>query len=275
MNIDDYEDFCELWIATQDTMAGGKKLSEAAIEMVFDDLEEYPLDIIRQCLKRHRKTAQFAPTVFDVTSMINESKGNKHLGVEEAWALAQLMFDESNMVIATPEIFSAWCVASDTDKYSAARAFKEKYAALIKTPSYPEWKNYGGCHVQTGGYPLPARLANPERINDLSDPLRIALNSRLALTQAPAMTAEKLIDQAAEKSNVINAQERWANVRASLYAPSPEKSRAELMREHHEAVKEASRLAIAELKRLHPDEFKKPAIEFAESQHVRQESANV
>lgn len=143
MNFDtDYRDFKEVWTNAHAVMAAGNKnFSEIAIESIFDDLEDYPLELIKQCVKRHRKTAQFAPTPFDIITMINESKGNKHLGVEEAWAIAQQLFDERATVIITNEIMTAYSVSQSLspDKTAMRMAFKEKYSELVKNATPAKW----------------------------------------------------------------------------------------------------------------------------------------
>jgi len=150
MKISDYSEFCELWQNTHDSMSAGKKINESAMIMIFEDLENYPLELIKQCLKHHRRAAQFAPTVFDIVQLMSINKP-KHIGAEEAWAKALPMLGNDNdSFIVTKEIIEAMTLAESLwesgDKFSAARAFKEKYAQLIKCDSSPVYYVSLGCN---------------------------------------------------------------------------------------------------------------------------------
>ena len=141
MTDNDFIPFCEVWTATHDVMPFGKVFNQKHMTMIFEDLENYPLDIIKQAIKRHRQTAKAAPTVNDIIELVNSLKP-RHIGVEEAWAKALPMLGNDNdSFIVTKEIIEAMALAESLwesgDKFSAARAFKEKYIQLTKCDSSP------------------------------------------------------------------------------------------------------------------------------------------
>ena len=270
MNFDkDYSGFKEVWTNAHAVMAGGNKtLSELAIESVFDDLEDYTLDLIRQCVKKHRKTMQFAPTPFDIISMINDLKGNKHIGVEEAWALAQGLFDENATVVITNEIMTAWGVAECVypDKVGARMAFKEKYLEIIKTAPEPKW-------WATQGDSREQRVAAISNAVDLGR-LTHDRASQLCLGyDKPVSTVAGLIESAAKKSNVIDAKSRWAGLSDSLKIPSIEKSKLQLAKEHGELVKKVSLEACEKLRRENPQAFAKSSVELIEQHDMELSNA--
>lgn len=251
----DFVPFCELWTATHDVMPFGKVFAQKHMVLIFEDLENFPLDIIKQAVKRHRQTAKAAPAVNDIIEIINDANGSKHLGVEEAWALAQNLFDENATVVITDEIMAAWGVAECVypDKIGARMAFKEKYLAIIKTAPEPKW-------WATQGDSREQRVSAISQAVDLGR-LTHERASQLCLGyDKPVATVSGLLESAVKKTNVIDAKEHWANIGNLLNAPPTEKSKTDLLKEHNEAVKEKSRIAIAELKRLHPEEFAKSEV---------------
>jgi len=140
----DFVPFCEVWTATHDVMPFGKVFAQKHMIMFFEDLENYPLDVIKQALAKHRKTAKAAPAVNDIIEIINNAHGSKHIGAEEAWAKALPMIGNDNdSFITTKEINEALSLAEPLylagDKFSSARAFKEKYSSLIKCDSRPDY----------------------------------------------------------------------------------------------------------------------------------------
>lgn len=251
MNLEQYDEFCELWIATHEAMAGGKSFSGAALEMIFEDLEEYPLEVIKAALRKFRKSEKFAPTPFDIITMIKAQYGLLHIGVEEAWAIAQGFADEHNTVIATPEIFAAWGIAENTDRYSQAKAFKEKYSELMKTESRPQWRVYEGSPMPVAGdYPRQPVLFNPERLKSLADYDRLAFNNRLALSAPPETTMKKLIEDANKKTgNVVDLQLRFAMLKEAINGGlSLKKSPKQLAKRHEKWIRKVAKQNIATLK---------------------------
>lgn len=140
MKTKDYSDFVDLWQATHESMAGGKKLSGLALEMIFEAFEDYEFEVIEKAIKHHMKTVQFAPTVYDIIELISKTQ-TQHVGVEEAWSIAQQLFDEKATVCVTDEILTAYEVSRPLypDKTAMRMAFKEKYSALMINPKPVVW----------------------------------------------------------------------------------------------------------------------------------------
>lgn len=246
----DFIPFCELWTATHDIMAGGKTFQQNHMIMIFGDLEDYPLDIIRQAVRQHRRIAKFAPTPNDIIDMIENAKGGNHLGAEEAWALAQGLYDESNTVIVTKEIMRAWVLASElgNDKFSASRAFKEKYSALIKTALDPVWFPTLGTNTELRKLAfesaVSAKRLTQERVNQLS----------LGLDK-PTATVAGLLESAAKKNSSEEARKNLAGLKLVIDNTKPEKSPAELLREHEALLRDQHQQKLEQLKELYPSEF--------------------
>ena len=240
MTIDDYEQFCELWMTTHETMAGGKTLSAAAIEMVFEDLEDFPFEVVKQAVRKYRKTSQFAPTTFNIIEIIKRDNGLSHLGAEQAWAIAQGFFDESHTVIATQEIMSAWCVASEVDKYSAAKVFKETYGSIVNPESIPVWTVYHGSkRIGSDGRPEAAVLFNPtEKIRLPSSEVK-SLEARMMLSAPPETTVAALLENPKVKSNVVDFKSGIDRLRGALHGRQIllEKSKSLLAKRHEKWIR--------------------------------------
>ena len=148
MKAPDFNNFCEAWVSAQASMAAGKMLSQHDLSGIFDDLEDYTLEVVLASIKIHRKSARFAPVVFDIVEIIKDRTGAKHIGAEEAWTLAVRSFDESATVVWTKEIAEARALVCELyalDKVGARMAFKDAYARIIKTADNPKWFATIGC----------------------------------------------------------------------------------------------------------------------------------
>jgi hypothetical protein len=251
--------FCELWTATHDIMAAGKVFKQNHMILIFEDLEHYRLDVIKQAVKRHRQTAKFAPTPNDIIEIIEDVVGNKHLGVEEAWAKALPMIgDDDSSFIVTKEIMEALGIAEslyhDGDRFSAARAFKEKYASLIKNAPAPEW-------FVTLGDDKQQRI---EVINEASKLNLLASNHADQLLlglNKPSATASGLIEESLKKTNPEKAKANLAGLKLVIDNSVPKKTKAEQIKEHNLLIKSKALEAIAQLKRDNPEAFAKPSVE--------------
>lgn len=195
----DFNEFQEAWSSAHETMAAGKALSQKAMSSIFDDLEDYPLHIVLGALKVHRKTAKFAPTVFDIVEIIKDRTGAKHIGVEEAWTIAVESFDEYSTVVWTKEIAEARGIASDLyqrDKVAARMAFKDAYSRIIKTAPEPKW-------FTTIGFD-PQRRADAIASAVLLKRLPAGSDAKYRI-EAPTMTAQLLIESAQQKTGAVDA----------------------------------------------------------------------
>lgn len=118
----------------------GKQLSTMQVGMYFRALARYPIETVRAAIDAHVCSAErgrFMPLPADIIQKIESSviANDGRPSTEEAWGIASRLIDENDTVIITTEMQEAWGVASSLfeigDKFSAARAFKEKYEHLV------------------------------------------------------------------------------------------------------------------------------------------------
>ncbi len=118
--------FADAWADTHELMAGGKVLSEGAMNMCIKALEAFPLDAILSALNQHVQLAKFAPTPRDIIEILNP---NRRITAEEA--LARIPKSEAESVIWTREMAAAYSVAfpmfEEGRWFDGSRAFKSAY----------------------------------------------------------------------------------------------------------------------------------------------------
>jgi hypothetical protein len=116
-------------VVTADVM--GHELGERAAEDMARELSAYPLAAVGHALRRCKHEVTGRLTLAQIIQRIDDG----HLGVEQAWALAQQARDEANTVVWTEEIAEAFGSAAplltEGDAVGARMAFKESYAALL------------------------------------------------------------------------------------------------------------------------------------------------
>jgi hypothetical protein len=135
----DFIPFCELWTATHDIMPAGKVFKQHHMEIIFKDLITFDFEIVRQAINHHRRTKKFAPAPYDIIELISKTRP-QHIGAEEAWSIANALYDEGATVCITDEIIAAYSASSAVlDKVAARMIFKEKYSELIKNANPPRW----------------------------------------------------------------------------------------------------------------------------------------
>lgn len=107
----------------------GRTFTEGAARMFVQDLSNFPEQAVLKALGRCRREVKGMLTIQDVISRVDDGRP----GVEEAWA--QMPFDESQSVVWTDEMASAFGTAlpllEEGDKVAARMAFKETYTRLI------------------------------------------------------------------------------------------------------------------------------------------------
>ena len=130
MKTTNFNDFCEAWALAHETMAAGKSFTPAAISSIFDDFESFEFEQVDAALKHYRKTAKFAPTAFDIITLL--SSANKRLTADEAWS--RLPKSERDTVVWSEEMAGAYAIIYDLlvdgDKIAARMAFKGAYDRL-------------------------------------------------------------------------------------------------------------------------------------------------
>lgn len=104
----------------------GREFSEGAMRQFERDLSGFALPAVLLALDRCRKELQRPLTLAAVLERIEDGRP----GPEEAWAL--LPRDESQTVVWTTEMRTAWGIARELDDSIAARmAFKEAYSRIV------------------------------------------------------------------------------------------------------------------------------------------------
>lgn len=130
MQVSDYKKFSGLWSDAHEIMAGGKVFSKRAMDMIFEALGDYSMDIVEWAIKMHCKKSKFAPTPNDIIDLLESC--NKRLSADEAWAM--MPNDEFETVVWTDEMAEAYNIAYDMivegDRIAARMAFKGAYERL-------------------------------------------------------------------------------------------------------------------------------------------------
>lgn len=107
----------------------GFPISEAAADMMVQDLEAYPKDAVLSSLAKCRKSVKGRLTLAEILSRIDDGRP----GVEEAWSM--LAWDEEATMVTTSEAMEAMGQARSLylngDKIAARMAFKETYTRLV------------------------------------------------------------------------------------------------------------------------------------------------
>jgi hypothetical protein len=208
MEKQDFRRFAEKWADVHEAMAGGKTLSQRAMTVVFDVLEEYTLDMVFQAIKIHMKNSKFAPTPNDIIEIITGHTGQKHIGADEAWGLVLDSFDENSTVVLTQEILEARGLVMDIyqtgDVTGCRMAFRDTYNRIIAaTSDKPVWR------ISLG--PGAERLAgNAQQFAAVQKAIGLGRLPAGAADKyyirAPATTVAGLIESATEKASKSSDQ---------------------------------------------------------------------
>ncbi len=144
----DFPEFYEEWLNAHAMSSSNKEPKESTVQAVFDVLIDFPLRHVLGALQVHAKKSRFAPTPADICEIIESRTRSKHIGSDEAWALAKRSFDEAETVVMTDEIFQArneaWSVWVDGDTIGARMTFKSAYERIIETAGNPVWHLVSG-----------------------------------------------------------------------------------------------------------------------------------
>jgi len=214
MQKSDFKQFAERWADIHDVMPGGKVFSQRTMTIVFDALEDYPLEAVFQAIKIHAKMGKFAPSPADIVEIISERTGAKHIGCEEAWSIALESFDEYSTVVWTQPIAEARAIASnlyfDGDKVAARMAFKDAYNRIIKTAPEPSW-------TVTEGFDM-ARRADAIKQAVLLKRLPPLKADSHHLIEPPTTTVAGLIESAQVKTGKVSPLAQLKLIKSSLAA---------------------------------------------------------
>jgi hypothetical protein len=141
MNQQDAQAFFELLDATYDVIGVGpaKIISPGAKAMFFEDLERYPLDLIRASLAAHRQDPErgkFTPKPADIVYQIERRRKVSWLSADEAWSQVPkiegqpgLLNDVTAQALAVAQQF---LTLPRPDLTAARMAFKGCYDRLVE-----------------------------------------------------------------------------------------------------------------------------------------------
>jgi hypothetical protein len=206
--------FAERWADIHDVMPGGKAFSQRTMTIVFDALEDYPLEAVFQAIKIHTKKGKYAPSPADIVEIISERTGAKHIGCEEAWSIALESFDEYSTVVWTEPIAEARAIASSLyfggDKVAARMAFKDAYNRIIKTAPEPIW-------TVTEGFDMARRADAVKQAVLLKRLPPLKADSRY-LIESPTTTVAGLIESAQVKTGKVSPLAQLKLIKSSLTA---------------------------------------------------------
>lgn len=140
----DFQEFQKHWLACCQVAANSNRPNDFALNLIFEDLIEYPLEIVIYALRMHRKTDKFAPTVSDIERIIKDNYGLNHPTADEAWAVVLESLDENKTVVWTQQMAEAraiaWNVYEESGLIAARMTFKEAYSRILKaTHTPPRW----------------------------------------------------------------------------------------------------------------------------------------
>lgn len=141
----DFSEFQKQWLACCQIAANSTRPNDFALSLIFEDLIEYPLEIVTYALRMHRKTDKFAPTPSDIERIIKDNYGLNHPTADEAWAVVLESLDENKTVVWTLQMAEAraiaWNVYEESGLIAARMTFKEAYSRIIKaTHTPPRWE---------------------------------------------------------------------------------------------------------------------------------------
>lgn len=139
MNADDRMPFFELIDTTYELIGktpAARVIGPAAKAMMFEDLERFPLELIRAALRAHRSdpaVGHFTPSPAHIIAQIDKRRTVLWVSADEAWSMAPKI--EGMPALMTTEMAAALAAAApllaDGDKVAARMAFKACYDRLI------------------------------------------------------------------------------------------------------------------------------------------------
>lgn len=148
MRSTEFQAFAETWAFAWEQV--GKAITPGAIELAFEALRDYQLADIRRALTVHLRDPQrgrFAPTVSDISAVLEPVNGQAWPSSDEAWSICVRTFDESDTVVVTDEIMRAREAAQPImdigDEVGARMAFRDTYDRLVGAAKFsgtpPRW----------------------------------------------------------------------------------------------------------------------------------------
>lgn len=114
----------------------GKDLTRGVLDLMFEALQEHPLEAISQALGTHVKCpnrGRFPPLIADIVAKIEALKPArlKFPSADEAWAIALRTRDEHDSIVVFDELMAAFGAAGEIldtgDEVGARMAFRDVY----------------------------------------------------------------------------------------------------------------------------------------------------
>lgn len=212
MQKNEFTRFADVWADAHEIMAGGKVFSNRAMVMIFEALEGYPLYAVVMAIGVHVRQSRFAPTPADIVEIINDHSRCKHVGAEEAWAIALESFDESRSVVWTDEIAQArniaWTIFAAGDEVGARMAFREAYKRIVSvSANEARWLVSQGFDKEQAADVVAAAV----RLGRL--PAGADAKYRI---EAPTTTTQKLIEKAQKITGKVDALAKIRLIRSVL-----------------------------------------------------------
>lgn len=119
----------------------GKELESALLNIFWECLKDYDIDAVCMAFQKHMRESVYFPKPSEIINRI--STAPKHIGANEAWAIALKSMDERETVVWTEEIAKARAIAWDVwitgDSIGARMTFIETYNRLIANANTPKW----------------------------------------------------------------------------------------------------------------------------------------
>lgn len=114
-------------------LVNNQPLSEVAFDIFVDDVSGLPFNAVMTAIKNARRAAKGRISVTDIMAQIERLDGRP--SADEAFGIAIQTMDEKMTFVWNDEISEAWSVAAALmdaiDRFSAGRAFKEKYDRIV------------------------------------------------------------------------------------------------------------------------------------------------
>lgn len=211
MKTSDYEVFKSALLRANKVSANPKSLDDGDISFMFDVLSNCSIEQVLNALIHHSRKNKYSPTAHDINEIIENHTGSKHLGAEEAWAIALRSFDERLPVVLTKEILEAKATVQDIydagDAIGARMAFRETYNRILLTANEVNWFVTQGDDKSLTEHVVAQAVAMGRLPKGSEAKYRI---------EAPTTTTQALIEQAHKITGKVDALAKIGLIKSIL-----------------------------------------------------------
>lgn len=211
MNTNDFSAFHLAWINSHAMSVSNHVPNDSVVMAVFDVLNDYPLNQVLYGIQQHVKASKFPPTPADIIEIIGNYTKSKHIGAEEAWAIALRSFDESLPIVLTKEILEAKATVQDIydsgDSVGTRMAFREVYNRILLTAKDVKW-------FVTQGDDKSLTESVVKQAVELGR-LPQGSESKYRI-EAPTTTSQALIEQAHKRTGKVDAMANIKMIKSLL-----------------------------------------------------------